>query len=260
MLNNIFVVSDIDDTIKWSHILGPEVLLLRDGLDYRLAFKGMPELYTSLASAGASFVYVTGGPDIFIGRLQINSIPQKVISTNRFPQGKIFLRQLGESTEDFKVTTITQIMKENPSCDFILIGDNGEKDVETYTRVRQDHEIGHRVKQVFIHKIYNGGSSLEPMADQHSFVTAAELAAMLYGLELLDGTDLRAIVKIVDEGMRDEGHNHNLTLPFAAQLQPAQVDAIYGVLPTTIDSPTRDLFEDIHSLILEQAKRGPRSF
>src|SRR6516164_6177991 len=169
MLNNIFVVCDIDDTIKWSHILGPEVLLLRDGLDYRLAFKGMPELYTSLASAGASFVYVTGGPDLVIDKLQINSIPQNVISTNRFPQGKIFLRQLGESTEDFKVTTITQIMRENPSCDFILIGDNGEKDVETYTRVRQDPEIGHRVKEVFIHKIYSGGSSLEPMADQHAF-------------------------------------------------------------------------------------------
>jgi hypothetical protein len=259
MLNNIFVVSDIDDTIKWSHILGPEADMLCDGLNYRLAFKGMPQLYTSLASAGAGFAYVTGGPDIFIGKLHVNLIPQKVISTNGFPQGEIYLRQLGESTEDFKVRTITQIMKENASCDFILIGDNGEKDVETYTRVRQDPEIGHRVKEVFIHRIYNGGSSLEPKSDQHAFVTTAELAAMLYGCELLDGTDLTAIVKIVDEGMRDEGDNHKLTLPSAAQLQAAQVDAIYGVLPTTIDSPARDLLEDIHRLILEQANR-PRSF
>lgn len=258
MLNNIVVVSDIDDTIKWSHILGPGVLV--DGLDYHLAFKGMPELYTSLAGAGARLIYVTGAPDILVGKLQANSIPQKVISTNQFPQGQIFLHQLGESTEDFKVATIAQIMKDNSAFDFILIGDNGEKDIETYARLRRDPEIGRRVKEVFIHKVYDGGSSLEPMADQHAFVTAVELAAMLYGFNLLDGKDLTAIARIVDEGMKDTGQNHNLTLPYAAQLLPAQVDAIYGYLPTTIDSPTRSLLDDIHNLILEQAERGPRRF
>jgi hypothetical protein len=258
MLNNTIIVSDIDDTIKWSHILGPEVLV--DGLNYHLPFKGMPELYTSLATAGAKVVYVTGAPDLLIAKLQMNSIPQKVISTNRFPQGDIFLHQLGESTEDFKVATITKIMRDDPAFNFILIGDNGEKDVETYTRVRQDPEIGSRVKQVFIHKIYNGGSSLEPMADQHPFLTTADLAAMLYGFNLLNGEDLTTIAKIVDEGMNDEGHDHNLTLPFAAQLVPVQVDAIYESLPTTIDSPTQELLGDIHNLILEQAKRGPRPF
>jgi phosphatidate phosphatase APP1 len=90
MLNNIIVVSDIDDTIKWSHILDPEVLV--DGLNYHLAFKGMPELYTSLASAGARIEYVTGAPDLLVGKLQINSIPQKVISTNRFPQIELLTR------------------------------------------------------------------------------------------------------------------------------------------------------------------------
>ncbi|SRR5216683_4537226 len=258
MSNNIIVVSDIDDTIKWSHILGPEVL--RDGLDYHLAFKGMPELYTSLVNARAKIVYVTGAPDILIAKLQINLIPQKIVSTNHFPEGEIFLHQLGESTEDFKVATITKIMKDNPAVDFVLIGDNGEKDVETYTRVRQDPEIGSRVQQIFIHTIYNGGSSLEPMADQHPFVTAADLAAMLYGLNFLNAEDLTAVVKIVKQGMNDEGRDHNLTLPFASQLVSAQVDAIYGSLPTTIDSPTREILNDIRNLILEQARRGPRLF
>jgi hypothetical protein len=258
MLNDIIVVSDIDDTIKWSHILGPEVLV--DGLNYHLAFKGMPELYTALASAGARIEYVTGAPDVLVGKLHINSIPQKVVSTNRFPQGGIFLHQPGESTEDFKVTTITNLMRENPSFDFILIGDNGEKDVETYTRIRQDSDVGSRVRQVFIHKIYNGGSSLEPRADQHPYVTTAELAAMLYGFDLLNVVDLTRIVKIVDEGMKDSGTDRNLTLPFAAQLLPVQVDAIYGLLPTTIESPTQDLLDEIHKLILEQAKHGARPF
>ncbi len=258
MLSNIMVVSDIDDTIKWSHILGPEVLV--DGLNYHLAFKGMPELYTSLANAGTKVVYVTGAPDILIAQLHINLVPQKIVSTNHFPDGTIFVHKVGESTEDFKVATITKIMKDNLAFDFVLIGDNGEKDVETYTRVRQDAEIGSRVRQVFIHKIYNGGSSLEPMADQHPFVTSAELAAMLYGLNFLDAEDLATVVKIVRDGMNDKGHDHNLTLPFAAQLVPAQIDAIYGSLPTTIGSSTQEMLDDIHSLILEQAKRGPRSF
>jgi hypothetical protein len=258
MLIDIIVVSDIDDTIKWSHILGPEVL--GDGLNYHLAFRGMPELYTSLASAGAKVTYVTGAPDVLIAQLEINSLPQKVVSTNHFPHGDIFLHKLGESTEDFKVATITKIMKDAPASDFILIGDNGEKDIETYTRIRQDPEVGSRVKEVFIHKIYNGGSSLEPKADQHPFVTAADLAAMLYGLNFLTGEDLAAIVKIVDEGMNDTGQNRNLTLPLAAQLVPAQIDAIYASLPKTIDPPTQAFLDDIHQLMLQQAERGPRRF
>ncbi len=257
-MSNIIVVSDIDDTIKWSHILGPQVLV--DGLDYRLAFKGMPELYTSLADAGAKFVYVTGAPDILIAGLHENSIPEKVISTNHFPDGPKFLRKPGEKTEDFKVATITKIMQDNPAVDFVLIGDNGEKDVETYSRVRQDPEIGSRVSQVFIHKIYNGGSSLEPMADQHPFLTAADLGATLCGLNYLNGEGLTTVAKIVQQGMHNDGRDHNLTLPFAAQLVPAQVEAIYGSLPTTTDSPTQTILDDIRNLILEQAKRGPRPF
>src|SRR5260370_40226582 len=119
MLSNIIVVSDIDDTIKWSHILGPEVLV--DGLNYHLAFKGMPELYISIANAGAKVVYVTGAPDILIAHLHMNSVPQKIVSTNHFPDGPIFLRELGESTEDFKVATITKIMKDKSDCEFALI-------------------------------------------------------------------------------------------------------------------------------------------
>jgi len=164
MLTNIMIVSDIDDTIKWSHILGfPEVV--RDALDYRLAFKGMPELYTSLANAGAKFAYVTGAPDIVIDNFQRDSIPHKVVATNHFPDGEIYLHKLGERTEDFKITTITEIMKENPSFDFILIGDNGQKDVDTYAELRQNKEVGGQVKEVFIHKIYEGRRSTEPKLD-----------------------------------------------------------------------------------------------
>src|SRR5215469_11736754 len=211
MLNNTMIVSDIDDTIKWSHILGPEVIV--DAPNYRLAFKGMPELYTSLADAGAKFAYVTGAPDIIIDKLQIDSIPQKVVVTNHFPDGKIYLHKRGDSIEAFKLTTIIEIMNENPSFDFILIGDNGQRDVDTYAKVRQDKEVGSQVTEVFIHKIYEGGSSTEPMPDQHVFLTAAELAAMLFGLNYLNEADLRTVVNIVYAGMNDTGDTHNLTLP-----------------------------------------------
>jgi hypothetical protein len=58
--------------------------------------------------------------------------------------------------------------------------------------------------------------------------------------------------------MKDSGQNHNLTLPFAAQLVPDQVDAIYGSLPTTFSVPAQVLLQDIHQLIMEQARQGPR--
>ena len=213
----------------------------------------MPELYTSLANAGATFVYVTGAPDIIIDKLQIDSIPHKVVVTNHFPEGDIFLHKRGESIEAFKITTITEIMKEKPSFDFILIGDNGQKDVDTYAKLRQDKEVGSQVMEVFIHKLYEGGSSTEPMPEQHAFLTAAELAAMLYSLNHIIETDLQSVVKIVYAGMNDRGEDHNLTLPFSAQLVSAQVDAIYGSIPKTMDSPTQTILDGIHNLILKQA-------
>ena len=258
MLTNTMIVSDIDDTIKWSHILGREVIV--DAPNYHLAFKGMPEIYTSLANAGAKFAYVTGAPDIIIDKLQIDLIPHKVIATNHFPDGKVYLHKRGESIEAFKTTTITGIMKQNPSVDFILIGDNGQKDVDTYANLRQDKEVGSQVKEVFIHKIYEGGLSSEPMPDQHPFVTAAELAAKLYSLNYLNEADLQSILKIVYAGMNDKGDDHNLTLPFAAQLVPAQVDAIYSSIPKTMDSSIQTVLDGIRNLILKQAAAGPRSF
>ena len=266
MLTNTMIVSDIDDTIKWSHILGPGIV--RDAPDYRLAFKGMPELYTSLANAGAKFAYVTGALDITIDNRERDLIPQKVVATNHFPGGTIHLHKVSESTEVFKITTITKIMKENPLFDFILIGDNGQKDVDVYDKLRKDNEVGRQVKEVFIHKIYDGGKSTAPKPDQHRFITAAELAATLYGLNYLSEADLQNVVKIVYAGMNytggefplDVASDRNLTLPLAAELVSAEVDAIYSSIPKTIDSPTQTVLEGIHNLILKQAAGGPRPF
>jgi phosphatidate phosphatase APP1 len=87
MPDNIMVVSDIDDTIKWSHILDL-VRRLEDAPDPTLAFRGMPELYTSLANdGGAKFFYVTGAPDIVIDKLHVDSIPQRWCRRTIFQKG-----------------------------------------------------------------------------------------------------------------------------------------------------------------------------
>ena len=60
MLINTIVVSDIDDTIKWSHILGPEVL--GDGLNYHLAFASSGEFVGELTGSGTRLVAETVKP------------------------------------------------------------------------------------------------------------------------------------------------------------------------------------------------------
>jgi hypothetical protein len=47
---------------------------------------------------------------------------------------------------------------------------------------------------------YNGGSSLEPPAEQHPFVNAADLAAMLYGFSFVTEEDLIEVLRTVGEG------------------------------------------------------------
>jgi hypothetical protein len=60
--------------------------------------------------------------------------------------------------------------------------------------------------------------------------------------------------------MNDRGEDRNLTLRLAAQLVSAQVEAIYGSIPKTIDSPTQTVLDSIRNLILKQAAAGARAF
>ncbi|MDQ6699339.1 MAG: DUF2183 domain-containing protein [Acidobacteriota bacterium] len=244
------VVSDIDDTIKWSDILNRGHTFLRSALSAKTAFKGMPELYTALAKGGVSFAYVTGSPDLILPYLDKHALPQRIVKKNRFPAGPISMRPLPSGTEEFKVKTIDRIIAAHADASFILIGDNGERDPVTYHRLRSNQALKTRIRDVYIHRLYNGGRSADLYPGQRPYLTAAELAAMLYGSGWLDEKDLHSILQIVSKNFKsDKRSDRDLALPYAAELRAAQIADIYRSLPPMQDPQDKVLLDEIHQMI-----------
>ncbi|KIY70255.1 hypothetical protein CYLTODRAFT_348076 [Cylindrobasidium torrendii FP15055 ss-10] len=137
------VISDIDDTVKVSHVLNKLKLAKATLFDEPEAVAGMPELYSSLASSLSSpnFIYITGSP------YQLYPFLRDFIDTSYSETpGPIFAKNLtlsdlgdlssflfdSNSTFDFKTSQIARVHEMYPNKKFLTVGDSTEKDPETY--------------------------------------------------------------------------------------------------------------------------------
>ncbi|QLQ78903.1 hypothetical protein HG537_0B02510 [Torulaspora globosa] len=134
------VISDIDDTIKHTGVTGDKRSMFRsvflNDIDSWL-IHGVSRWYNSLKEIfGADFFYVSNSP--------VQTYPAlKEYVTRHFPKGPLFLKQYSgnllasimTSSSNRKMGAITQIFKDFPHKKFILIGDSGELDFETYVSV-----------------------------------------------------------------------------------------------------------------------------
>lgn len=151
----VSVISDIDDTIKDSHVLDHEELLKNTFLrDFR-SISGMAELYQQWQKEGAVFHYVTGSP------WQLYPALDGFIDAQGFPRGSFVMRHfrvadgslikfLGPSY-DFKVSTIDELFRRYPQRHFLLVGDSGEKDPEVYGEIARRYPS--QVKAIYIHNV-----------------------------------------------------------------------------------------------------------
>lgn len=146
------VISDIDDTIKVSQILGRlSTVLSRAFCQEYVPEKGMPELFEYLNKeltvpvgkdrhAKPLFYYVSGSP------WQLLSSIQKFIPKH-FPPGEIIMDQLNlpcvkkliHSVDivEYKMNRIETIMNKFPKRKWLLIGDAGEHDADIYASIYQ---------------------------------------------------------------------------------------------------------------------------
>jgi hypothetical protein len=152
------IISDIDDTIKVTHVpAGKKTVLRNTFLKEFQAAPGMQARYQQmLADAGSAadvcFHYVSGSPWQLFTLLH-----EFLIGQEHFPQGTFHLKNLRKNlleagalesllalvlggdlaTLDQKIRQITQIMIHLPRRRFILIGDSGEKDPEVYRAIQR---------------------------------------------------------------------------------------------------------------------------
>jgi phosphatidate phosphatase APP1 len=132
--SGISVVSDIDDTIKDSHIWSQTATIVHTLLPFK-AIAGMADLYSAWStSSDARFHYVSEGPD------QMEKPIEHFLDSSGFPEGSVSLRVVslkdkqtmqgwrGGNPCHFKIERISKILEDFPERQFCLIGDAGAGD------------------------------------------------------------------------------------------------------------------------------------
>lgn len=141
--SGLSLISDIDDTIKETHVRDRKEMLANT---FRRDFKpvaGMPELYRRATQRGVVFHYVSGSP------WQLYRPLSEFRQARGFPPGSFHLKhfRLTDSTvldllgsqEKTKLQAIEPILAAYPGRRFILVGDSGEQDPEIYGKIARRH-------------------------------------------------------------------------------------------------------------------------
>jgi phosphatidate phosphatase APP1 len=154
------IISDIDDTVietgatdflkNWRRVL---VERPQD----RLAVPGASTLYKMIARDHAAparpFFYVSSSPWNLYGFIT------EFMEHNGIPHGPMFLKDYGidsnqlidKGHDEHKLAAIETVLAFYPDFRFLLIGDNGQRDVAIYSKVVED--FGSRVAAVFIRDV-----------------------------------------------------------------------------------------------------------
>lgn len=154
------IISDIDDTVvetgATNFVKNWRRVLVERPQD-RLAVPGAGSLYKMIArdhvAPARPFFYVSSSPWNLYGFIT------EFLELNAIPHGPMFLKDYGIDSEklvagghdEHKLAAIETILAFYPAFRFLLIGDNGQRDVSIYARAVADY--GERVAGVFIRDI-----------------------------------------------------------------------------------------------------------
>lgn len=158
--NHWGIISDIDDTVVETgatNFLKNWRRVLLDRPQDRLAVPGASTLYKTIARDHAApvrpFFYVSSSPWNLYGFIA------EFMERNHIPHGPMFLKDYGidrtqfirKSHDAHKIAAIETVLAFYPKLRFLLIGDNGQRDVAVYAKVVAD--FPDRVAAVFIRDV-----------------------------------------------------------------------------------------------------------
>lgn len=158
--DNLSIVSDIDDTVKYTGVnnkiqLVKNILLGNSKTDKPYA--GVSSLYKGIINGPKNngvqcMHYVSGSPTQLYKRIK------DFFTYQNFPEGSIDLKYSDTKLEakssdvfEYKTGRIRNILKTYPNKKFILFGDTTQKDTETY--VEMSREFPDRVLGIYINNV-----------------------------------------------------------------------------------------------------------
>jgi phosphatidate phosphatase APP1 len=149
-------ISDIDDTLLISHSVHLRrrlFVLLSKNAHSRKAFEGVVNHYELLAKSGQvnnnynPFFYVSGSEwnlyHFIVEFTRMNNLPKGIFLLSRL-KGISELWKSGQSELMTKFTRIVRIIEDFPHLQFVLLGDDSQKDPEIYLSV-----VEHFPKKIF---------------------------------------------------------------------------------------------------------------
>jgi phosphatidate phosphatase APP1 len=132
----VSVVSDIDDTLKETHVHERHTMLVNTFLREFVPVAGMRELYQRWEKAGAAFHYVSSSPWQLYWPLAKHFIDEELplgsFHLRSFRLRDHMLRRIFFGRRPIKGIVIRNLMQRFPQRKFVLVGDSGEYDPEIY--------------------------------------------------------------------------------------------------------------------------------
>lgn len=143
------VVSDIDDTVMYSHVTSKLRMLLTVAFSNartRKPFAGVTAFYRALHAGRNPFFYVSKSPwNLYVPLAEF-------LELQGLPEGPLFLRNLGlRMPREHKFVAIAALLEAYPRLPFILIGDSGENDPEVYRDIV--HRYPRRIRVIYIRSV-----------------------------------------------------------------------------------------------------------
>lgn len=189
----LLVVSDIDDTLKVSHVRSP-MESARFAQQTDVVFAGMSELFQAIAKQGdVQFVYVSNAPAWLM-----DGAHQALIKNNRFPKGDVILRAYSDDRATFKANVLRRLLKSIQPDRVLLFGDNGENDPKFYSYLIQANP-GKDI-HAFIHALYPTNNPGSQFSDRvRPFASAYDLMIQVERVVRIAPGDHRWVQDVVNE-------------------------------------------------------------
>ena len=153
--DGLSVISDIDDTIRISHVRKKGALLRGTFLEPFRAVDGMADVFRAWSRCGAQFHYLSATP------WQLYVPIAAFIDAHGFPKGTFHLRDFRwkdrtifnvlASPDRYKRRTIEPLLRQLPQRRFVLVGDSGQHDPEVFGDLARRYP--RQVQRIFIRDV-----------------------------------------------------------------------------------------------------------
>lgn len=224
------VISDIDDTVKLTGVVGDKRELMKKLLTGDIDSWNIPSVvrwYQQLSTqCNATFHYVSNSP------WQLFTLIHSYFEQAKMPHGSMHLKQysgniigsLMEPSSSRKSKSLVKILEDFPRKNFICVGDSGEQDLEAYVDLAAKYP--ERIKGIYIRAVPNSFSFVDdrPILRELKWMVANwnELQAIKKGSAL----DAPPLIDLLDFATDNQSKARLMKLP---PLVPAKPDNLKGM-------------------------------